>query len=949
MKKLILLAVLSFIMLSFLKAEPIDLKTAQKVAENFYRAHVPLFQNLEMNVTAHSHKGLKTYYLFTVTNGGFVIVSADDAVIPILGYSFEVQKQKDFYNPNVEFWMNQYNETILDIVSRKLSNLETRKVWDEYLAGKFSGFTKGVAPLFNITWGQDNGYNTYCPPGTPTGCVATAMGMIIRHYQYPTTGAGWHRYVHPTYGPQQAFFENTTYNYSQMPTNTGSTEAAKLLYHLGVAVDMNYSTSGSGAYSRDVPYVLANYFKYDQSVMYVEKANYEHLNWIALLKNELDNSRPIFYSGSGNSGGHAFLCLGYNDNNYFYFNWGWEGQSNGYYAIGQLNPGGMTFNNANAAVINIKPATPGTENFLWVKKFSNFPNQSAYPGYISAVDENVAWSIARDGSGNNASYKVYNVTVDGGASWTSRTLSFGDAFSMIFGLDANTAFIAAYGNGTNNKIIKTTNGGTDWTVVLSGAGAESFFNIVHFFDQNNGYVQGDPQGGYFEIYTTTNGGLTWTRVPSGNIPAPLTGEYGIVGHYTAVGDITWFTTNKGYIYKSTDKGYTWTKHQIGSFSNDTFIEIAFDENAQTGLALVSGSTPVRKFRTTNGGLNWTELTTAPDNFYSEGISAVPGTPNMFVSVGANYQTNRMGISYSLDGGLTWTDYADYYKAHQFVSVAMVSSQKGYVGSFQQNYQNGIWILGGTAALSADFTVSTTKACLNEEVTFTNNSAGNFTTIEWNFGEGAEPASANTIGPHVVAYSTPGQKTVTLTISNGSQSSTRTMTNAVEIVAPPVADFTFEINQSFPRLVNFDASNSTNVIAGAKYLWDFGNGVTQTRTVPTTSYIYPTVGLYTVTLEVQNLTNGCSSQVEKVVDNRPTAIENNTISVSIYPNPVKTILTVENADGSLLTIYSIEGKQVLSKQIQNQLEEVDLNKVSNGIYYVKIVKGEKTTTTTIVKQ
>ncbi len=954
MKKFLSLLTVVLLAVGFSYAAPVDLKTAQKIAENQYRNYAPatITDFSVKDVFTTEHKGIQTYYTFVFNAGGFVLVAADDAVTPILGYSHEGEVRRNELNPNAEFWLNQYNETIVDIVSKKLSNVQTRQEWDAILENNFPKNTKAVAPLFNITWGQGTGFNTYCPTGTPVGCVATAMAMIMRHYQYPATGAGWHKYTHPDYGVQTAYFFSTTYNYAAMPTNTGSTAAATLSHHLGVAVDMNYGPSGSGAQSTDVAPVMANYFKYDQDIQYVEKADYDATAWINLLKGELDNARPIYYSGSSAaSGGHAFVCIGYNDNNQFYFNWGWDGYLNGYFTMGSLNPGGDNFNDGNAAVINIKPALEGEDELLWVKKYTAFPAESTYPRYISAVNESVAWAIGRDGSGGGANYRVFSVTVDGGANWTSGQAAYGTAFAQVFGIDANTAYIAAYGTGTGNKIIKTTNRGLTWTPILSGAGAASFFNVVHFFDENNGLVQGDPESGYYELYTTTDAGANWTRVPSANIPAPESAsEYGIVGHYTALGSTIWYTTNNGYVYKSTDRGINWSKYQIFSTtSTEVNTRIGFTGDGMTGLAVASVSGAARKFKTVDGGETWTELLDAPNNFYSSDISAVPGVENMFVSVGADFESNKMGVSYTMDAGTTWVDYAQYYTAHQFVSVDMVSQTKGYAGAFQGEYSGGMWVLNGTSNMAADFSVDIIKACVEQEVTYTNASFGQFTEIEWNFGEGATPATANTEGPHAVTYSTPGMKTVSVTISDGNTTMTETKENMVDIVSLPEADFTFTVNAGFPRLVDFTAASSTGVIAGARYIWDLGNGVTLTRTTPTLQYIYTAQGVYEVTLTVENITGGCADVITKTVDNTLSIDDNGLNELVVYPNPASEKLTVANVNGAAIEIYSIDGRLAFKGMADSDVYEINVSGFKGGIYTVKVINADNTVVKTIAIQ
>mgnify|MGYP001470837525 CR=1 FL=1 len=490
MRKLLTILLLSLFSMSILIASPISKETAKQVAINYYTNYAPA-KTADFSIKqsfASVEKGLTTYYTFVFNAGGFVMVAADDAVTPILGYSTTSEFHQDSDNPAAKEWFASYNEQITQIIEEKISNSSTLPAWNKILSNDFPKNTKAVEPLVQSLWGQSGGWDEYVPAGTPVGCVATAAAMLMKYHEYPTTGVGWHEYTHPTYGVQSANFFETTYDWANMPNTYGTDASAILSYHLGVAVNMNYAPGGSGAQTRDLTFVLANYFKYDQNINFAELANYTDTEWKNLLKGELDASRPMVYSGSGSAGGHAFICDGYNDSDLFHFNWGWSGSENGYFAIGSLNTNSGDFNATNGVVYNVTPAAAGQEKMLWTSKFTDFPNASTYPGYIDAVDQNVAWATGRDGSGGGADYKVYTRTKDGGATWESKSLSYGTAFSMICGLDANTAYIAAYGTGTGNKIIRTTNGGIDWEPILSGAGASSFFNVVHFFNENDGFV-----------------------------------------------------------------------------------------------------------------------------------------------------------------------------------------------------------------------------------------------------------------------------------------------------------------------------------------------------------------------------------------------------------------------------------------------------------------------------
>ena len=403
MKKILLLTVI-LIEVMLLVSAPVDPRQAQKVALNFMQeVSSSVSERSECHLIYSKTNGqgeLPLWYIFQI-DSGFVIVSADDAVIPILGYAtdnpFVVERIPD----NCKAWLQQYADEIELVKSLRLEADETiRQRWIELTENRSSGLpdapvnTNSVAPLLTTTWGQSPNYNALCPGSgsskAVTGCVATAMAQIINYYEYPVVGYGTHSYTDPTYGVQSVDFSNTTYQYALMPNalNYGSNSTqinavATLMYHCGVAVNMEYSPSGSGAYVYAARAAFVTHFGYHAHLAMKEYPSggsyttvYSDNAWKAMLKADLDLGRPIYYSGSGDAGGHAFVCDGYNANDYFHFNWGWGGYDDGYFTIGQLNPGGYDFSRSSRAIFVVpdpqalssdllNPTTPNQQVFLF--------------------------------------------------------------------------------------------------------------------------------------------------------------------------------------------------------------------------------------------------------------------------------------------------------------------------------------------------------------------------------------------------------------------------------------------------------------------------------------------------------------------------------------------------------------------------------------------------------
>lgn len=320
---------------------------------------------------------------------------------------------------------------------------------------------------------------------------------------------------------------------------------------------------------------------------------------------------------------------------------------------------------------------------------------------FAVVDSNVVWATAYDGSGGNATIRNYTRTKDGGAKWTSANIT-ATGLTATFGLanispiDYDTAYASIYpttATAAAQGVYKTTNGGTTWTKVSTGAftnNSASFINVVHFFDAKNGVALGDPEGGYFELYTTNNYGKTWVRVPSANIPlTPVSGEYGTVGFFTGIDSTIVYPTNFGNILVSNDMGYTW-KLGVTPFSGipNTAIPSLTAKNKNEMMAVINNtdSATFTLMFTLDGGLNWnsTGIDTAGDLVVFSNIAYVPGTANTYFLTAANGVSGAVGSAYSEDGGLTWTNIDQV----QHTACNFADINNGWSGGFYSTTTGG---------------------------------------------------------------------------------------------------------------------------------------------------------------------------------------------------------------------------------------------------------------------
>jgi len=365
-------------------------------------------------------------YVFKPSNGkGWVILSADDQVKPVLAYSdnsvFDAVKMA----PSTAAWIHGYENQIAWAILNSLpARPETSGAWNELLSGSkriAARTTSAVAPMLTTTWDQEPYYNDLCPYDatygmlTATGCVATAMAQVMKYWNWPVTGCGSYTYSESPYGNLSANFGATDYQWSSMPAalSAPNTAIATLMYQVGVSVEMDYGTDydgGSGAYVNTIEsggtpcaeFALKANFHYKQSlhslIRYGEGpgSGYDSIaeaTWISKLEADLNLGHPIIYAGASDSssvGGHCWVCDGYNSSDFFHFNWGWSGNSDGYYTVDNLAPpalgvggGGGNFNFDQTAIVGIVPdsfpSNPGNIKLLSYLNTSVTPAQYGQP------------------------------------------------------------------------------------------------------------------------------------------------------------------------------------------------------------------------------------------------------------------------------------------------------------------------------------------------------------------------------------------------------------------------------------------------------------------------------------------------------------------------------------------------------------------------------------------
>ena len=365
MKNLLLTTIICF---SLLSAALIDDQISLKVAQNTFIKYHPSKNIEKFNIKSIDIiKNLEDplIKIFQLNPTGFIMVSLEDKTLPVLAYGFESNFKLVDMPENLSYIINLYKNQIIDARnSNSPRSQEIESEWNSLITSNNNQIdresSRNVSPLIDARFDQGGAWNnalTQFGFNGPVGCVAVSMAQIMHYWEYPEQGSGSNSYFEDDYGILEANFGQAFYDYDSM-ANTYATAASQLLlHHAGISVNMDYANSGSGAYVTgsypSAQYALETYFLYDDGVYAVTKDSYTTSEFRNILINELDNNRPILYSGYSDTygnGGHAWNVDGYQGNN-VHCNWGWGGSNNGYFNLNTM--GG--FEADQTALINLIP------------------------------------------------------------------------------------------------------------------------------------------------------------------------------------------------------------------------------------------------------------------------------------------------------------------------------------------------------------------------------------------------------------------------------------------------------------------------------------------------------------------------------------------------------------------------------------------------------------------
>ena len=998
MKKHLLIYLLLIFVAARSFSTPIDEATAMKIGLNFLktRTQSEILKNvssLELAYKAVGEVGV-SYYVFNTNVGGFIMISADDIVLPILGYSDKGKFEAENIPRDIFSFFDDYKLQIQYAVVNKLQPTDEIKAsWNslrngtpEISAKANNGILKNinksiystinntsetaVSPMIKTRWGQGEFYNEKCPYDynkrklTYTGCVATAMAQVLNYWKYPEKGFGSSRY-NSVYGVLNAEYYKTTYDWNSMPKDTAyksNNALATLMYHCGVSVEMNYGPDGSGAdvlisdnSNASAENALKTYFGYSGNLKGIKKGN--DTDWKNILTSEIDLGRPIIYAGfSNDTSGHCFIIDGYKPNFFFHVNWGWNGNLDGDFYLNNLNPS-IFYKNNNHAIIGIEP--PKNLPSYDLKLYAKITVTPTPVTYASAFKINT--NIGNFGTTNfNGKYcaaifdEQYNY-VDTLPNINS-TLNANNYYTN--GLEFKTSGMSSLVPGKYYVGIfyAPTNGG--WTQVSDYG---DFKNLVEFNVVSNSILQL-----YSSIVPTPS---TFTQGQSATVTFNLintskstfTGDYTVAlfdldGNFVENFDI--YTESKGlptqYRYNSPR---VFTKSSIEANSGTYYLAAFYKAKGESTWTMIGAdnypnpikitvqSLPINpdKYEVNN---SFEQAYSLPVNFSGKIASVNTQGSNFHLSNDKDYYKVSLptGSSYSISSRLHDLKNAsngNKYTTDAFFSYS-IDGGVTWTSSFDDTLSNKINFNGGNLY----FLVSTNfvgqlgtylldisiniSPCQTAAITLEGNT-NSCSNVLVTLKSNSETGNQWYLNNSPINGSTGNNH---LTNVSGSYTLVTTVNGCVSNPSMPVV-LTVNPTPEKPSILWNGTQLTAPVLPGGIYKWYLENkeiqGASESIFRPSSTGNY----------NVKVVQNNCESLYSDNYFFLVTGITSysNGEYIKVYPNPTSSRINIDfeiQSNASLnLSLYDATGKEIYHKKNIKRNDSIDLSKNTSGAYFIAL--------------
>lgn len=374
MLKRLSLAILSLTCFTAIQASEVSHERAAATAKLLMTDRVEGFEGEVKSVKTVYYEGRKAYHVVQFVPAGWTLISADDLSDPLIGYSPDGVYPTDEEMPeNMRGMMNWYSD---QVVHNAIQGGRRHAGWDQASrpaqARRRASSTK-VDPLIKVNWNQTGSYQKYCPKNSSgqavVGCVAVGMAQSMSVAKWPDHPVGKFGYTHELFGSIYVDYDaEPAYDWNDILTGANNRDgAARLLYHCGVSVKMDYGIDGSGSQTSRVASALVQYFKYPQtSVRFYSRAGFSDADWASMIQTELREGRAVTYAGSDPAKryGHCFNIDGFDGTSAYHLNWGWGGVGNAYFQLNGLKDAKMDMNYTDnqEMVIGIRPPSEKPSN-----------------------------------------------------------------------------------------------------------------------------------------------------------------------------------------------------------------------------------------------------------------------------------------------------------------------------------------------------------------------------------------------------------------------------------------------------------------------------------------------------------------------------------------------------------------------------------------------------------
>lgn len=405
-----ILSWLAFFNAILIFAQNVTPDEAEQVAKQFlYGIETKSAEQVVKRVAARGvavDSSVNPVYIFNKNDEhGFVIVSGSKQCQPVLAYSNRNAFTLENIPPNLEEWLSQMMSCISEFQRSGDTDAPEHPKWAAFRSSYSVSSSTPVIQYETAEWSQDSPYNDLCPTINGekclTGCTATALAILMRYYKHPLYGHGYtdsYEYVNEKGGRVTIDSEslNERFNWDQMPlknptswTQENKKSVSRLIYLCALMCQVEFGIDVSIGYIDIGHKSLHENLDYDKSSLFHLRVWYTEEQWQEIICKNLKDIGPLLYSARSGEDGHSFVIDGYDSDSMYHINWGWGGNSNGYFAF----PGFLSFKYNHRAALGVRPNQNGDPvQFLTLTDSYGLTGITLYE--VESVQENTPFTIS---------------------------------------------------------------------------------------------------------------------------------------------------------------------------------------------------------------------------------------------------------------------------------------------------------------------------------------------------------------------------------------------------------------------------------------------------------------------------------------------------------------------------------------------------------------------------